>query len=315
MKQIVPDYYPRFRCIAGACRHSCCIGWEIDIDEDTPELYRSVGGDLGARLQANIDWNSETPHFILGDHDRCPFLNSDNLCDLIIGLGEEALCGICDMHPRFCNEFSDRTEIGLGLSCEEAARLILTTATPVQLICIEDDGEDTQPEEDEAYLYAMRRNAIAIAQDRTFTIKERMENLSDYFGFPLPKENPLYWAEAYMGLERLDEGWTAALETLKQAFVPKQFPLWENAFEQLLVYFLYRHCPTALYDGDLESKVAFAVLSVQMLMWLCEAKEDTDFADLLEFVRMYSGEIEYSDENPDALFALLAADSDCPASD
>jgi len=306
MKLIVPDYYPRFRCIAGDCKHSCCIGWEIDIDEDSLNDYKTIGGDIGRRLQEQIDRDCDAPHFILGENERCPFLNNENLCDLIIELGEGALCGICSDHPRFRNEFSDRTEMGLGLSCEAAAKLILTTENIVQFISIEDDGEDIDPDEAEQYLYAIRRNAIAIIQDRAFSVTERMEHLADLFGFPLPEANPPYWAEVYLNLERLDEAWTQALETLKQDFSPKAFPQWETAFEQLLVYFLYRHSPAALYDGDFESKVAFAVLSVQMLMWLCAAKDDVTFDDLLEFVRMYSGEIEYSDENPDALFTLLA---------
>ena len=34
MKGCRPEYYDRFRCIAGACKDSCCIGWEIDVDEE-----------------------------------------------------------------------------------------------------------------------------------------------------------------------------------------------------------------------------------------------------------------------------------------
>jgi lysine-N-methylase len=34
MKLIAPDTYPEFCCIADRCRHSCCIGWEIDVDPD-----------------------------------------------------------------------------------------------------------------------------------------------------------------------------------------------------------------------------------------------------------------------------------------
>ena len=305
MKLIVPDYYPRFRCIAGDCKHSCCIGWEIDIDEDTLETYRNIDGDIGLRLQEHIDRSCEAPHFILGEHERCPFLNRENLCDLIISLGEDALCSICADHPRFRNEFSDRTEMGLGLSCEAAAKLILTSPDVMQLIVIEDDGDEIEPDEDEQYLFTMRRNAIALAQDRAFTIAERMENLSEFFGFPLPEPSPAYWANVYLRLERLDEAWTAALETLKTDFALRHFPQWETDFEQLLVYFLYRHCSAALYDGDFESKVAFAVLSVQMLMWLCAAKDEVTLDDLAEFARMYSCEIEYSDENPDALFDLF----------
>lgn len=305
MKLIVPDYYSRFRCIAGDCKHSCCIGWEIDIDEDTLQEYDRVDGTLGQRLQTDIDRSGETAHFILGENERCPFLNKENLCDIIIGLGEQALCDICDAHPRFRNEFSDRTEMGLGLCCEAAAKLILTTDTPMQLTVLEDDGETEETDEAEEYLFAVRRNAFAIAQDREFPLAERMEHLSDFFDFPLPEANPQYWAEVYLALERLDENWTAALESLQSEFSPKEFPQWESALEQLLVYFLYRHLPAALYDGDVASKIAFAVLSTCMIAWLCAAKDECSFDDLLEFVRMYSSEIEYSDENPETLFDLF----------
>lgn len=40
MKRVVPDYYADFACIAGACRHTCCVGWEIDIDPDSLRRYR-----------------------------------------------------------------------------------------------------------------------------------------------------------------------------------------------------------------------------------------------------------------------------------
>ena len=125
MKTIVPDYYPEFHCIAGACRHSCCIGWEIDIDEDTRQLYREIPGEIGRRLSEQIDDSGEVPCFSLDERERCPFLNGDGLCDIILQLGEGALCQICADHPRFRSFFSDRTEMGLGLCCEAAADLIL----------------------------------------------------------------------------------------------------------------------------------------------------------------------------------------------
>ena len=121
-----PEYYADFACIAGDCRHSCCIGWEIDIDDSTAEKYRSCSGELGKRMKNCIDWETQPPHFVLCDGERCPFLNENNLCDIILEKGEEALSQICSDHPRFRSEFSHCTEIGLGLSCEAAAKLILT---------------------------------------------------------------------------------------------------------------------------------------------------------------------------------------------
>ncbi|MBR6653092.1 MAG: hypothetical protein IKL30_07995, partial [Anaerotignum sp.] len=55
MKLIAPDYYTKFQCIADRCRHSCCIGWVIDVDADTLEYYHSVEGTLGERLKNGID--------------------------------------------------------------------------------------------------------------------------------------------------------------------------------------------------------------------------------------------------------------------
>lgn len=39
MKSKVPDYYEEFHCIASECKHSCCIGWEIDVDIQTYRNY------------------------------------------------------------------------------------------------------------------------------------------------------------------------------------------------------------------------------------------------------------------------------------
>ena len=35
MKLRIPSYYEEFSCIADKCKDNCCIGWEIDIDEET----------------------------------------------------------------------------------------------------------------------------------------------------------------------------------------------------------------------------------------------------------------------------------------
>ena len=140
MKLIAPDYYKDFRCIAGDCRHSCCIGWEIDVDPDKLVYYDTVTGPLGDRLKKSIDRTAQPPHFILGEHERCPFLNQEGLCDLIIGLGENSLCQICRDHPRYRSFFVGRTEIGVGLCCEAAAALILKKTEKTTLVTLEDDG-------------------------------------------------------------------------------------------------------------------------------------------------------------------------------
>jgi len=42
MVDVFPNYYDKFICIADKCKHSCCIGRKIDIDEDTMELADKI---------------------------------------------------------------------------------------------------------------------------------------------------------------------------------------------------------------------------------------------------------------------------------
>ncbi len=299
MKLIAPDYYPEFRCIADKCRHSCCIGWEIDIDPDTRARYRQVDGIFGQRLNAAIE-DGEPAVFRLGADERCPMLNSNGLCDLITKLGDGALCQICADHPRFRSFFSGHTEIGLGLCCEEAARLILTRQEPMQLISLEDDGELTIPDEEEEALLAIRDTLISVMQDRSRSIRERLDEVLTLGGMPIPE---IDWVQVYRGLERLDPAWDAALDSLVNA---TESPVWMDvAFENFTVYMLYRHLPGAMEDEDIPGRTALCVLSARMLMALCAAKPGCTMADCIDLARMYSAEIEYSQENIDALLDAL----------
>ena len=120
-----PSFYPAFRCKAAACRHSCCRGWEIDVDEGSAALYRELPGKLGEDLRAALFEDGEGWHFRLTAEERCPLLQQDGLCRLIRELGEEALCDICALHPRFFQEIGEDELWGLGLSCEAVTELLL----------------------------------------------------------------------------------------------------------------------------------------------------------------------------------------------
>lgn len=310
MQIVVPDYYKEFSCIADQCRHSCCIGWEIDIDEDSLAHFDTLSGAYGPLLRSRIDRTTGTPHYRLTPDNRCPFLRPDGLCEMILELGEGALCQICADHPRFRNYFSHRTELGLGLCCEAAGELILKRRTPTALEVWEDDGADDSPDTEEETLLSFRDMLVSILQDRSLPLAERLQELLDTCGATLPEGNPIDWAEFLLGLERLDTGWTVQLETLRSSPCS---PLpcseaWSSAFEQAAVYFLFRHLPAALEDGDVASKAAFAVFSVELLRTLCAQIPDATVDDLVELARMYSSEIEYSEENLWTVFDWLKQD-------
>ena len=293
---VYPDYYKEFECIKGECRHNCCIGWEIEIDSNTAEKYKSVGGELGDRLKRCIDWNESC--FILGENERCPFLNGDNLCDIIIGLGEDKLCGICADHPRFKNELPDRTEIGLGLCCEAAADLILRQKHKVGLVF---DGNSSCDDS----IINLRDAIIDTLQDREFSVFERLENMLWLCGEDNFVVDIKSWADRLYNLERLDEDWANRLNILKTPIdfegYADYIKNYECEYEQLAVYFIYRHFANAP-DGDSCLKRAkFAALAVNIIYALGAAeftlRSELSFDHRVDIARAFSSEIEYSDEN------------------
>ena len=301
MALLVPSYYNEFKCIANRCSHNCCIGWEIDIDEETLALYEGVSGELGGRLRKNISRDA-SPHFILAENERCPFLNEHNLCDIICKLGENAICNICRDHPRFINELPDRDEMGLGLCCEEAARIIITkkekTALPAYTGCDE--------------IMLLRDRIFAALQNREKGIKERIADAFALFDREVPDFDIKDWCRRLLTLERLCDDWGEMLENTVSALPCEKsdFDRYmsdrQHEYEQFLVYIIFRHFAVAPNIEEAFSRLCFAAFAFSLLRAMGAAifEEHGRFtvAEQLELVRMFSSEIEYSDEN---LYAII----------
>ena len=307
MKLIAPACYPHFRCLAGDCRHTCCRGWEIDVDDAALARYGQVDGPLGDKLRRAIDREGDAPHFRLDGQENCPFLTEDGLCELILHLGEDSLCQVCADHPRYRGFLTDRTEIGLGLCCEAAAGLILAWEEPMAFITLADDGGDEAPTAEERAFLQMRARLMAVAQDRSRPITSRVETLEAMSGIELPWDSLPRWASLMLTLERLDEAWTRRLTELMNGPLPAQAlsPAWDAPLEQLLVSLLWRHLTGALEDGDAAGRLAFAVLGWKLMTALFLMEEDQNLETLTETVRLWASEIEYSDENTSALLDAL----------
>lgn len=301
MKLYAPDYYNDFKCIADRCQHNCCIGWEIDIDDDTFEYYKGVDSDFGKRLRDNIINQDDCNCFKLTENERCPFLNKNNLCDIILNLSEGALCQICTDHPRFRNFYSDRTEVGLGLCCEEAAKLILTKQDKTKIVKIDNDELAEELNDFEKSFFNKRNECFEYFQNRNLQIKERMSLYNHYCS----KE----FLQKYLSLEILDNNWKVIMTELSECYddikdieIPNEFDI---SFEQLLVYFTYRHFSLLLDGIDEASILKFIKSSVSIIYALCQLHISKNsklvLEDIIEYSRMYSSEIEYSQENLDEL--------------
>ena len=182
-----------------------------------------------------------------------------------------------------------------------------------KVLLMEDDGEGDEPDSADVSLLEWKEELTDILQNRNRSIADRAAAVLYEAEMTIPEKTVSEWADVYLELERLDESWTEILEEMKETDISSapalDTPEWETAFEQLLVYFLYRQLPFALDDGEYEGRAAFAVLSYQIIRDLCAVHAvrygSVDLDDLVEICRQYSAEIEYSDQNVDALLDVL----------
>lgn len=121
-----PLFYPDFACIGKACKDSCCRDWLIDIDFETAEKYQRMGGALGEKLRRKLHKKDGEFYFAVEKDGRCPFLQEDGLCEIQSERGEEELSKVCDAYPRRESMVYPYMQLDLHLSCEEAAKAILS---------------------------------------------------------------------------------------------------------------------------------------------------------------------------------------------
>ncbi len=178
MKYYYPDYFDEFQCVGGKdCPDSCCHIWQINVDKQTLKKYKKVKGELGKRMAEKIDAKTGkiTPH---GEENRCEFLNDDNLCDIVLGLGEDYLCNTCHTHPRHEEVYQDIRERSIAITCPIACKTLLLREEPVVIKEREDDVKD-KPDRFfnkpvfEQLVYT-RDNLLSMIQNRKLSISRRM---------------------------------------------------------------------------------------------------------------------------------------------
>lgn len=339
----VVDYFDEFQCIAGDCKDTCCVGWELDIDEESFERYRRVSGKFGERLRSfMVEGNEETGEcntFRLVKN-RCPFLNEKNLCDIYSELGESALCKVCSEYPRFKLDYGNVRERGLSLSCEVVGELIFKRIKKVGFI--EKEIPDVSSTEDGELFYveeieAVRDRVLAMLVNRKYFVIDRIRKMipyvasaqemlnNDAIDFEAPEESAVcqlkegnfdfssfYEEILYIleGMEILDLEWEKAFSEIKEGFDEEKSKAFsenfsdekrELWFEQLMVYFVFRYFMKAVYDADLLSKLKFVLFSffvIRMMMTIrFFEKGSLEVTDMIDIARIYSKEVEHSEEN------------------
>ena len=291
MKQFEFNYSKKFNCIADKCKHNCCKGWQIAVDKKTADKYLSLANENN-RFKNCLDGQ-----FFKINNGNCPFLDGDNLCHVIKNYGEKSLSKTCKTHPRFKSFFSTKTETGLGLYCEHAGKIILSFKPKMRTVLVKDDFKKSIAVGFERKVFAFRKKALNIAQDRSISIADRLSLLSQLANIDLNKNSFNKWLNIFKSLDRLTINEFGFEKIgLAQNFA-NTLNGFEREYEQLLSYLIFRHISRAIDFLDLRVRLAFVILSFKMINHIFAMNEQTTNENLVEVCRFYSSEIETSDDN------------------
>ena len=267
---IRPSFADAFSCKAGECRHSCCKGWEIDIDDRSLSLYRQFPGAWREWMNAAVCEDETGAHFVLTAQDACPFLRQDGLCDLILAFGEDALCDICALHPRFYELIGSYELSGLGLSCEAVCELLLAEGGELQFLC-EETGESF---------------SLPVLLSRLGFLPEGCA-----LSF-IPLEDPAPMLARLEGTEAIDDSWPLELSRIRKDFASRPVTLPSGPiYDRIFSYILYRVLEEIPAHG-IDAVLSYARDAVSFL-----ALQDALYGRDPEALRRWSEQIEYSTEN------------------
>jgi lysine-N-methylase len=275
-----PSYYNKFGCIADKCRHSCCVGWEIALDEETMEKYSALG-------REDILRHVKDGEIVLSERERCPFLCDSGLCRLISEFGDSYTSIICREHPRFYHRVGETYEGGIGMCCEEAARIILSDDgyadfVGTQRFCeaADETDFDSISHRDEIYgIIGRREHSFA---DRLCEIKLKYR-LAEVHSCD-------EWNEILLELEYLypeHRGMIRASESFRLA---------DEYLERFFAYLVFRHVSVANSFDNLCARLGFCILLTRIL-----GSGASNFDEACDLARIISEEIEYSEDNTDSL--------------
>lgn len=186
---ILPEYSERFRCIGSSCEDTCCVGWNIPIDQATYEKYQAIPSgplrttiDIHIRPAAANAANSDPGQFAriqMPASRQCPFLTEDHLCKIQSEHGEAFLSTTCATYPRVVHWIDNLKDVTLSLSCPEAARLVLLSphllapTSPADYLQVEDDP-DAKASSLMAYFWPIRAFILDLIQNRTYPLWQRL---------------------------------------------------------------------------------------------------------------------------------------------
>lgn len=169
-----PGYFDRFACWQDKCPMTCCAGWEIAVDQETQDGWKTLAHPYAQTAESTVKDG-------VFQMNGCACVHlQDGLCRIHRTLGVGATPLTCRRFPVFHHDFGGRIEEGLCLSCPAAAELIFDA--PCTLCDTETGGLPAPNDIDPALflqLQKKRRALLALCQKENVSKKELLQALYD----------------------------------------------------------------------------------------------------------------------------------------
>ena len=311
MNNIDAEIYREFTCKADKCKHTCCRGWEIDIDDDTLDYYNGLDTELGNEIRKNISGcgqEGESASFMLTTDECCPFLKDDGLCRIIEELGDDGLCDICRLHPRFYESINDYNLAGVGLSCEKASELLFGKKSLDFIICdsvdSSGDGSGDFNVNDSSRRIGFKELLELLEIDYPEEYLDISNVLSDY----LSESRIEKILDVFYNTEPIDDNWKKEVSLLKESYkdylchlsgkdeesAKKDITIRDidiKRYEVIYRYIIFRQLDQIEVYG-MKKLYEYAASSIIYIMLYAATIHDD-----IEAVRRWSEQIEYDDDN------------------
>lgn len=308
MEIVKPKYFNSFKCIAGRCPDTCCAGWDVEIDDASAEKYKSETGCLKQYFDKHLTTDEDGYIFSLVD-GRCPMLDENNLCRIQLENGETALCDTCRLFPRYFDDYGEIRETGLGLGCPEAARILLSPETDVEL-----DRTVKSPDRIYNLLTEKREEFFAILDNKNFDLKMKLSAVlfsAAEFQSDIDKvdllggDSSVEFSECINVLEKMeyisDKRKERLISLSKEKAIYHNSEKFAGDIVRLFKYYLMRYMMTACFDLDLLTKVKYGIFACIITERLYDSVPELSFDERVRILYGYSKEVEYSQINLDIL--------------
>lgn len=162
--------YDKFKCTADKCKLTCCEGWDVSIDADTYNKWeKDKCSQILDKIKVSKSGNSKEYSINKENHEPCPFLDTQGLCQIVKDNGEEYISSTCHKFPRVENKFEDRSEFSLSCACPEVVEIISGLSGKINMI------SENQKDSKSDFLELKTREAlINIVQMDSFLLEEKL---------------------------------------------------------------------------------------------------------------------------------------------